>query len=416
MDLETLFPSLPAAGLRECWLAGRHHAEHGALARVAELLDAPLEPYEFIPRAAYGCEISAFKANEEGELAPLHSIGGQHALQLYQRGHTIQCAGAVAGFRAARCGAQLCRDLGIPASSVSIRTIFSPPNAVDAFGWHFDTANVIAVQLHGSKRWQLAPNEDVRFPHRAGHPSQPVRGAINRLPGITPRGYGSPTFDTSGFGDATEVRMVPGSALFNPGGHWHRTSSVGAQGSCSVSFLFEPDSWLSVFVRGLVSTLLEDPTWREPALGITAPGSERARATEAFGRHLARLATQVQQLDPAEVLERAYESHLLHVAEDSARVRLASAVTARIERVADGSWRLYVADEDGESTSVELSEALVPVARWILGSEGVPFSTSSVLLATASGLHDADPSWVGTVSTLLSVLETLGVVEPDVGA
>lgn len=411
MEHHDLFPSTTIEQLRECWLEGRHHVEHGDVARLGELLDAPLRPQEFIPRAAYYCTFSAFKANGDGELAPLHSISADHALQLYERGHTIQCAGAVRGTRSAEWSAELSRQWGIPHVSASVRTIFSPPNAVDAFGWHFDTANVIAVQLSGSKRWQLAPNEDLRFPHRAGHPSQPVRGPLNGLPGFSPRGYGPWSFDTSSFRDATRVELVPGSVLFNPGGQWHRTSSVGAQGSCSVSFLFEPDSWLKLLVRGLVSTLIEDAQWREPALGLTAPGAGRAVATAAFVNRVEGLKALVQELDAAELLQRAHDSHLSRDVDGAGPLRLAPAARAGIEQAVDGQWRLSVVDGDGASTDLEVSAALVPSCRWILDSEHVPFSMSTLVLATSPSPENIEPDWIDRVTALISVLETLGVVD-----
>lgn len=412
MKLESLFPSTTHRGLRERWLAGRHCVEHGDVARLGALLDVPLNVHEFVPRAAYYCTFSAFTADRQGELVPLHSISADHALQLFERGHTIQCSGAYPGSQSANAGAELCRELGIPHASASVRYIFSPPNVEDAFGWHFDTANVIAVQLSGTKRWQLAQNEDVRFPHRAGHPSQPVRGPLNDLPGFSPRGYGPRRFDKSALGDATHVEMVPGSVLFNPGGQWHRTSGVGNEGSCSVSFLFEPDSWLKLLVRGLVSTLVEDATWRAPALQITAPGTGRDEARAMLAERLESLKAQILDLTARDLLERAYESHLSRVPEDGAAwFRLDPTAHGSIERNANGSWQLSLVSE-GSDTAVEIGDSLVAACQWILASECVPFSTSALLLATSPTPHDVGQDWVDRVTTLLSVFETLGALEP----
>jgi len=411
MKLECLFPSMKPQDLRARWLAGEHHVEHGDLARLDELLDIPLTIHELAPRVAYHCTFSAFEADSKGELVPLHGISADHAMQLFDRGYTIQCAGAYPGSRSAAIGPEICRQLGIPHASTSIRYIFSPAGAADAFGWHFDTANVIAVQLRGTKRWQLARNDDVRFPHRAGHPSQPVRGPLNNLPGFSPpSGYGPRYFDKSALANATSVELAPGSVLYNPGGLWHRTSGVGGEGSCSISFLFEPDSWLKLFVRGLTSALMEDATWREPALQITAPGHGRSAARAAFADRLERLAVVVRGLTAEALLERAYDSQLSHLADDAAWFRLDPTATASIERAADGSWRLCVVS-DGSETDVELGDSLVTACQWILASESVPFSTSALLLATSLSPQSMGQDRVERVVALLSALDTLGVVE-----
>ena len=155
MKLGQLFPPLSAADVRAHWLSGDHVCHHGDPARLPDLADMVTDLREFVQRFAYHCTFSAFRADSAGELAPLHGITADQALLLYGRGHTIQCAGT----HDPRLTPPLCRELGIPHVNTTIRHIFSPPDAVDAFGWHFDTANVIAVQLAGSKRWQLADKD-----------------------------------------------------------------------------------------------------------------------------------------------------------------------------------------------------------------------------------------------------------------
>jgi hypothetical protein len=236
-----------------------------------------------------------------------------------------------------------------------------------------------------------------------------VRGPLNDLPGFSPATYGPRAFDKAALRDASSIRLTAGSALFVPGGEWHRTSSVGEEGSCSVSFLFEPDSWLKVVLRGLVSALVEDEAWREPALRIASPGRPRGDVRARLGEQLERLRARLARLDTDEVLERAYDSYLASVADERELFQLDPSVRAGLDQRVDGRWCLSVAT-DPAGIEVEVAEALVAACRWILASEAVPFSASAILFATVTAPHSSAPEHVERVVALLSVLETLGVL------
>lgn len=132
---------------------------------------------------------------------------------------------------------------------------------------HFDNREVIAVQIHGTKRWRVARNDLVLplMPHNAGNPVHP----LNR-PVATPA-----LDDTAMPDDAQTFDLSPGCVVFVPRGYWHATETL--EDSFSLSFGFRSPSWAERFVETLQRELGSDARWRAPAYDVRAvkpPGTE----------------------------------------------------------------------------------------------------------------------------------------------
>ncbi len=402
-----VLPGISVDALLHAWLDARSLLVRGDPLRLGPLAALPHDPAQLLPCLDRRCTLSSFAADAQGRLVTRHELERDDALRRFEDGQSIQIAHAETHPPLANAGADLARELGFPASIVTTRIVYSPPGASDAYGWHFDGADVIVAQVVGSKQWQLADNPDVRHPHRAGHPDEPVRGPLDGLPGLSPPEYGPRRFDCSAFDTPRSVRLVAGTAMFVPSGMWHRTGAIGDTVSCSVSFMFQPDSWARLLARAMTSLLTADPRLRRPAVGLGLPGRARSDAHRELAAAVDRLHALVESLDVREVIERATSSRLAHLPASSTQFRLRHTANARIEAAEGGGCSLCCDDIE-----VELGPTLVDPSRWMLASEGVPFSIAELLHATAEAPLRVDPAHVERVSVLVDALVQLEVLEP----
>ncbi len=119
---------------------------------------------------------------------------------------------------------------------------------------HFDQNVNFVLQIHGTKRWFLAPNMHVDRPltrHTMGLPTDPELASYADLP------------MPETLADATEVVLAPGSLLFVPRGTWHATSAT--TDAVSLNFTFTAPTWLDLFGAALRSKLALSSGWRETA-------------------------------------------------------------------------------------------------------------------------------------------------------
>jgi 50S ribosomal protein L16 3-hydroxylase len=129
---------------------------------------------------------------------------------------------------------------------------------------HFDQNINFVLQLTGTKKWWLAPNEHVEHPSQRHTMGLPVDAEL--------AGYVSEPFPIKM--PATEKAYVlkPGSMLFVPQGYWHRTEATGE--ALSLNFTFSQPSWVDLFTSALRSRLLLSPEWRELADGVSSRDPE----------------------------------------------------------------------------------------------------------------------------------------------
>lgn len=145
-------------------------------------------------------------------------------------------------------------DLGFSALTESRCLVYATP-AGTGTATHFDQNVNFVVQVHGTKRWWLAPNTHVTRPmtrHRLGQPLDPELESYARLP-----------MPTEMPADRTEVVLEPGSVLFVPRGTWHATEA--RTDALSLNFTFSAPTWLDVFGAALRGRLAQSSDWREAA-------------------------------------------------------------------------------------------------------------------------------------------------------
>ncbi len=133
---------------------------------------------------------------------------------------------------------------------------------------HFDSEEVISVQLEGTKRFYIAPMNEIPYPY--GKQYGPGYHAYDDL--YPQMGAGIPKLNNDEF---ECVEMRPGSVLFMPRGTWHRTEA--AQESLSVSIIVRQPAAFENMLEHLKYALLRDPRWRQP-LYISDPDDERLTA------------------------------------------------------------------------------------------------------------------------------------------
>ena len=119
---------------------------------------------------------------------------------------------------------------------------------------HFDQNVNFVLQVHGTKRWLLAPNIHVSRPmtrHTMGLPVDPELETYADLP------------MPDALADHLEIVLEPGSVLFVPRGTWHATSAI--TDAVSLNFTFSAPTWLDLFGAALRSKLALSSAWRETA-------------------------------------------------------------------------------------------------------------------------------------------------------
>lgn len=161
-------------------------------------------------------------------------------------------------------------DLGLSALTENRCLVYATP-AGTGTATHFDQNVNFVVQVHGTKRWWLAPNTNVTQPmtrHRLGQPLDPELESYAQLP-----------MPSEMPADRTEIVLEPGSVLFVPRGTWHATEA--STDALSLNFTFSAPTWLDVFGAALRGRLAQSSDWREAA----APAD--AATFEALLRELA---------------------------------------------------------------------------------------------------------------------------------
>lgn len=172
-------------------------------------------------------------------------------------------------------------ELGVARGSARLAVFASP--AGDGLPWHFDGEDVISVQLIGEKDFAVAPVQDLRFP--VGDQFGPGMVADEKLYAQCENGFPEPPedgfethsfethpFETHSFKTHSfkthafrTIRMRPGSVLFLPRGHWHRT--LASSDSLSVSVVLRPPTAAQLLLRAMEQRLLGDAAWRTPLYG-----------------------------------------------------------------------------------------------------------------------------------------------------
>ncbi len=150
---------------------------------------------------------------------------------------------------------QLKAELGLGQLTQSRAIAYATP-AGGQTRLHFDANVNFVIQLSGSKRWRLAPNESVenptdRFTSCTGDISSDLEAQCH-----------APLLEEMPDG-ATEYVMERGCVLVVPRGYWHETATD--EDALSLNFTFSQPTRADVFARALHTKLSESPVWRSLA-------------------------------------------------------------------------------------------------------------------------------------------------------
>jgi 50S ribosomal protein L16 3-hydroxylase len=150
-------------------------------------------------------------------------------------------------------------DLGLSALTQGRCLVYATP-AGKGTAPHFDQNVNFVLQLHGTKTWHLAANEQVDRPltrHTIGQPLDPELETYAHAP-----------MPDEMPAHARSIVLRPGSLLFVPRGVWHATSA--ASDAMSLNFTYTAPTWIDLLMAALRSRLALAGEWRETAFPAAA--------------------------------------------------------------------------------------------------------------------------------------------------
>jgi 50S ribosomal protein L16 3-hydroxylase len=161
------------------------------------------------------------------------------------------------------------REMGFSALTYGRNLIYAT-KANKGTAPHFDQNINFVIQIHGTKKWWLAPNTNVDAPL--------TRYTMGLSMDAELAGYATGTMPTEMPSDATEYILKPGSMLFVPRGYWHSTEAV--TDAMSLNFTFSAPTWIDLFSAALRSRLSQIPQWRATADFVSNPEHHDSVAAE----------------------------------------------------------------------------------------------------------------------------------------
>lgn len=166
------------------------------------------------------------------------------------------------------CARMMAATCGLPAELCVAHVHVSGPGI--GFIPHFDDKDVLTFQLRGTKTWWVGELPFIEAPtidYVPGAPPSPELAVY--WPSAVPLDGSFRPSD----GDLRRVDLTPGSMLFVPRGHWHRTTEVDE--SVSVAFGFSSKCWADVAAEKLRRRLIEHAAWRRPVHGVSPDAGAR---------------------------------------------------------------------------------------------------------------------------------------------
>ncbi len=273
---------------------------------------------------------------------------------------------------------QLEAELGLHEGAVSMSGFASPRD--DGLNRHYDSAELISVQLAGTKRFHHAPVPEMPSP--TGGQYAPRAAPVDEL--YPQAGQGFPSPDRAVFAMAP---MAPGSVLFLPRGTWHYTQA--SEPSLSISTVVDPPAALRCLLDQLRLLLLQDPQWRQPLFGAFADAPRAAVTRDAAAALLAGLPAIVARLTPDDLVP-APASIPWRLAHITPAARFQRTPHGRVEiGVADVNGRVPVRFRTGQrphlirnTGEIDVSPGTVPLLRWLDERAG-PFTAAHLATAFA---------------------------------
>lgn len=266
MGFRTIFPN--NAGFAKTHWPRRSLLHHGPLSRFEHLgaapeLSSPTAILDAMARRGFPLYVE-----RDGE--PFHEVDiSSRDPNLFAKGATYTCFGVERFVPAVReLLSEIKSDLELPSLAPTCHGYVS--GAGSRIRAHFDRQENLSIQVVGKKRWQLADNDTIAFPHENHALGTPPARTLRRVASRWPTRMPKPT---------RTVLMRPGSALFFPRGMWHSTVTMTT--SLSLTLIFPVPNWAQALTARLLERLTLEEQFREPV--STAPRALEAR-TEDFVR------------------------------------------------------------------------------------------------------------------------------------
>ncbi|MFQ5994641.1 MAG: JmjC domain-containing protein [Acidiferrobacterales bacterium] len=298
----------------------------------------------------------------------------QYAASLFTMGLTLSfedvtpyIAGAIDFMR------QLEQDLGINEGSARMTGWASPRENGSAC--HYDADDIIAIQLLGTKRFELAPVRELRAPYGKQY-SPGTMPFEDMYPQMT---QGFPSWRGTEF-DA--IDMKPGTVLCFRRGMWHRTYA--STNSLAVSIAIRPATAMDCLIDQLRAVLLQDPRWRRPLYGAWGNKQEREAAFDRAKELIDEIPKITSTISPKDlILPSLSESKLLAMLDQDSRFQripgtAISLVESNESKTEELQWiRITLKDEKDTThtlSSIEIPTKYVALLNWLASRKG-PFCT-----------------------------------------
>jgi ribosomal protein L16 Arg81 hydroxylase len=263
----------------------RIFVSHGDTERLPEALrDPELNQFDALSRRYKGV-VSFFGDAKSGHMVPVEGI---EAAAPYRCGLSVYLTDVGPYFPGIEAMVRnLEFELGVNEGCARAGVFASPTNG--GISCHYDSVDVFSIQLRGTKKFDLAPVTELRYPWGF----QYITGS-KPIDDLYPQATdGFPNWENVEF---QTVVMEPGTVLYMPRGTWHRTEAEGD--SIAVSIGMEPPSAAECVLEQLRLLLLQDPEWRKPLYGVWGTGSMRDTAIERATDLMAKLAELTPSLHP----------------------------------------------------------------------------------------------------------------------
>jgi 50S ribosomal protein L16 3-hydroxylase len=146
------------------------------------------------------------------------------------------------------------RELGLSALTYGRCLIYATPHGKGTAP-HFDQNINFVLQIRGTKKWRVAPNNSVINPltrFTMGMEVEPEMQTYQSAPMPLEMPEVAETFE-----------LTPGSVLFVPRGSWHETLAQGD--ALALNFTFTAPTWIDLFTAALRGRLALSAEWRETA-------------------------------------------------------------------------------------------------------------------------------------------------------
>lgn len=347
--------------LSDCWPDGIYVA-NGAKDRLpAALLDEDLNEFQALSHRYKGV-VSFFGDGRSGHMVPVEGID---AAAPYHCGLSVYLSDISPYFPdVERMTRELELELGVNEGCARAGVFASPSSG--GISCHYDNVDVFCIQLRGTKRFELAPVKEIRYPWG----SQFVRDS-RPIDDLYPQA-------TEGFPDSESaefqaVEMKPGTVLYMPKGTWHRTEA--GDDSISVNIGLSVPTAADCVLEQLRLLMLQDPEWRRSLYGAWGTGAMKEDAIARIAGLMAKLPELASLLD-AELATMPNMSEMRRISRMDAdsRVQHTPHTTLKIGDPPAGTDEedsilasVETADRGARTitSEIEMPSRCAPVLRWI---------------------------------------------------